>query len=170
MFSDCSTLLGSVAIGLVLVDLSSVAADRRLFSLFLLHLVESLSFLSLTHQNVEQHLLKVLTTLPPPPIACLPFPTFPSSMDAKIPLLAPPPPRFPTRFQDREETQQEPAPHPAAPWPSDETCALGERSTGGVGSGGEVVWQLKTEREEHLDTLGELLVLPNASCEAALTS
>ncbi|GAA6043968.1 hypothetical protein JCM8097_004897 [Rhodosporidiobolus ruineniae] len=69
---------------------------------------------------------------------------------APLPLLAPLPPQFPTRFSDAEETTS--APEATADWPGEEEGAR-EGSASGSGGEREVVWQLKTAGEEHVQRL-----------------
>ncbi|BGP18567.1 hypothetical protein JCM10213_003025 [Rhodosporidiobolus nylandii] len=71
-------------------------------------------------------------------------------MPPALPLLPPPPPRFPTRFDGGEDSATSAT--DASSWPGEgdevETAPRGE----GTG-GGEVVWQLKTQGEEHVERL-----------------
>lgn len=68
-----------------------------------------------------------------------------------VPLLSPPPPRFPQRFSGDDG--------PALK-PSIRSSGLERMETGGSdgrgGDEGKVVWEIKTDSEEHVERLGEL--------------
>ncbi|GAA5920450.1 hypothetical protein JCM6882_002080 [Rhodosporidiobolus microsporus] len=69
---------------------------------------------------------------------------------AGVPLLPPPQPRFPTRFGEHDE-HSIPSGN-GAQWPEDPDEVDEDRAAGKSGEG-EVVWELKTDREEHVERL-----------------
>lgn len=72
----------------------------------------------------------------------------------RLPLIAPPRPVFPAQF-DSSESSTGPGVSQAS-WPDDEPQGGGAAASDGAGGEAEgTTWTIKTEREQHLDRLGE---------------
>lgn len=137
------------------------------FAVFLSSFSFPLSFLRLTLlaslalqllRNAEQLHLSLATTPPllPPSYRStrLSLPLSSLASMAKIPLLPPPPPRFPTKF-DAERQEQETGPVIAAvDWPGEEGGTRERQEESGAAGVQHTVWEIKTDREEHVQRLG----------------
>lgn len=74
------------------------------------------------------------------------------STSPRLPLLAPPRPSFPAQFHTSDRVSE--ASSSTTAWPEDAEAQHAESSSVAASSG-EVIWQIKTDREVHLDRLGE---------------
>jgi hypothetical protein len=73
---------------------------------------------------------------------------------AKIPLLAPPRPRFPTKFDGEEQEQENSLAGEAVDWPGEAGGTRERQEESGAAGVQHTVWGIKTDREEHVQRLG----------------
>lgn len=76
-----------------------------------------------------------------------------SETSPRLPLLAPPRPSFPARFDTSDRPPE--ASSSTAPWPEEARDEEETPSAPGGEDRGQVTWQIKTDKELHLDRLGE---------------